>query len=222
MSIGYTNAVIFDMDGTLLNTLEDIAISNNRALDSHGYPVHPSESYKHFVGNGIRNLVRMSLPIELYNDESKVEEVLTTFRSFYKDLWYINTRPYPGIAQLLDSLEDSSIPKSIVTNKSAEFAETMVTGSLGGWTFDHVIGEIPGKFKKPDPSGVRVVLDTWNIDAEHVYFVGDSTVDMMTAKNSGTIPVAVSWGFESPEELLRAGAKFLLNSPQDLLKLLSS
>lgn len=220
--MGYYNkkGVIFDMDGTLLDTLEDIAITNNSALNEHGFPSHPTKAYRHFVGNGFKNLVKMSLPERNRNNSNSIEMVLKSFRAIYRDLWHVNTRPYPGIEGLLSLLEQKAVPKAVVTNKSQEFAELMIKEKLGAWSFDKVIGEIEGKLKKPDPAGVFEILKIWKIEPESVYFVGDSTVDMSTAKNSGTIPVAVSWGFDVPGLLMKSGGKYLLDIPEDLIQVM--
>jgi len=213
-------AVIFDMDGTLLDSLTDIAVSNNKVLARNGYSQHSTDAYKNFVGNGIRNLVAMSLPDEIKKNKSILDRLLDEFIDVYENEWIKNTNPYPGISELLDFLEENNIPTAIVTNKRQIIADRMVALKLGQWKFDMVIGEVSGKYKKPDPAGVSAILKKWKLNPTSVCLVGDSIVDMETAKRSGVKPIGVAWGFDLPEKLLKNGAENILKTPNDLIPLL--
>lgn len=210
------HAVIFDMDGTLLDTLKDIALCVNKVLKNHRYPVHPVLQYRSFVGSGFMNLLTQALPANHRHNKNLIDDLVVEFANIYHREWHRHTVPYSGIGELLDYLEENHYSKSIVTNKRQAFADVMVKETLGSWKFDMIIGENPGGFRKPDPSGVRKILDEWKLPPEQVLFIGDSAVDMETARRSSTVPVGVAWGFTTPEALNAAGAEIVLNNPLDL------
>ncbi|NOZ08833.1 MAG: HAD family hydrolase [FCB group bacterium] len=213
-------AIIFDLDGTLLDTIEDIGAAMNAVLSDFGFPPHEIERYKMFVGDGAGELVSRALPEESRTDEI-IRSGVNLFVSYYDEFWRNHTHLYPGISGLLETLCQRDIPLAILSNKPHAFALTMVEELLPDQEFDIVRGlqeEIP---KKPDPTGAILIAERLRILPEHFCFVGDSGIDMHTAVSAGMFPCGVSWGFRSKQELLSAGAQKLLNKPDELLSLIA-
>lgn len=210
-------AVLFDLDGTLLDTLEDLANAMNRVLEKWGLPLHAVEQYKLFVGDGVENLVRRALP-EKMRDPAFVSRGVAAMRQEYSRAWAACTRPYPGIKELLDELQARSIPMAILSNKPDDFTKQMVKSLLGSWEFRQVLGERPGVPRKPHPAGALEVASSLGVRPEKFLYLGDTDTDMKTAVAAGMYPVGALWGFRSAQELLRAGARRLLGKPQELLE----
>ncbi len=209
-------AVIFDMDGTLLDTIEDIADSMNAALQGLGFPAHPVERYLEFVGEGIEVLAMRSLPEESRTVDAVAASV-QAMREEYKSRWHAKTRPYPGVPELLDGLVGLGIKISIFSNKLDAFTKLMANSLLSRWEFDEVRGltwDIP---RKPDPTGARICAERMGVAAEHCIFVGDSGIDMQTANRAGMAAFGVLWGYQDSGALLANGAQVLLESPQVLI-----
>lgn len=212
--------IIFDLDGTLLDTLKDIASSMNRVLEAMGLEPHPMEEYKLMVGDGLENLVRRALPESARGDEETVGRALDAVKREYSRTWKLNTAPYQGVPELLDEVTARGIPMAILSNKSHEFTVDMVSALLPRWTFYPVLGQRPGLPLKPNPHGALEISTILGIPPSRFLYVGDTPTDMMTAIGAGMYPVGVLWGFRSKEELKRGGALKLLSHPSELLEVM--
>ncbi|MFA6133809.1 MAG: HAD family hydrolase [Phycisphaerae bacterium] len=212
-------AVIFDLDGTLLDTLEDLADSMNSVLAGMGFPPHPIDAYKYFVGDGIVLLVERALP-EGHRDEATVAATVQAQRREYGKRWADKSRPYEGVPQLLDKLTERGIPVAILSNKPHDFTGIVVARLLPQWQFAAVIGEGEGTPKKPAATGALRISAQLSLSPEECLYVGDTNTDMQTAAAAGMYAAGALWGFRTAPELLAAGAKTLLAHPLDLLGLL--
>lgn len=208
-------AVIFDLDGTLVNSLNDLADSVNTVLKGYGFPLHPLEKYRIMVGNGIKKLVERALPATASTET--VDEALAKFKEIYAVHQLDKTAPYAGITAMLNALKAKKIPLAVCTNKHDEAAKKIIAALFAKGTFQEIIGDLPGLKRKPDPHKVLMLAAHMSVKPEEVAYLGDSSVDMQTAVNAGMLPVGVLWGFRSKEELLENGAKILLERPADLL-----
>jgi phosphoglycolate phosphatase len=214
-------AVIFDLDGTLLDTLADIAASMNTVLEKFGFPAHPVDAYRYFTGGGMETLVKLSLP-ENHRDKLTVGKCLAADKKEYRKRWRNNTKPYPGIPELLDELEKLRLPKAVLSNKPDEFTRIMVKTLLSRWSFSSVCGEQPETPRKPDPSAALRIARRLKIPPQNFLYLGDSSTDMQTADSAGMYAVGVLWGFRTADELLANGAKTLLKTPLDVLPLINA
>jgi phosphoglycolate phosphatase len=212
-------AVLFDFDGTLLDTLRDLAESVNSVLSRSGFPEHSLEAYRHFVGEGIEELARRVLP-EGHRDEATITKTLTDVRQEYRQRWPNHTRPYEGIPELLDALTARRVKMAIVTNKPDDSTRTMAARLLPRWKFDVIVGATTEMPRKPDPKGALEAARLLRLSPEAILYVGDSDIDMKTANAAGMYAVGVLWGFRSADELIRNGAKVLIRKPLELLELL--
>ena len=208
-------AVIFDLDGTLVNSLNDLADSVNTVLEEYGYPTHPLEKYRIMVGNGIKKLVERALPPSA--SEETLNEALEKFKKIYAVHQLDKTAHYKGITDLLKQLQLKNIPLAVCTNKHDEAAKKIIAALFDNSTFKEIIGDLPGIPRKPDPKKVLVIAQNLSVKPAEIVYIGDSSVDMQTAVNAGMLPVGVLWGFRSKEELLENGAELLLTQPADLL-----
>ncbi len=206
--------VIFDLDGTLLDTLTDLAEAMNRTLRSYGLPEHPVDAYRGFVGEGAAKLVARALPPA---HEDLHEEAVQTFRATYAARCMETTRPYPGVPALLDALADRGVPLAILSNKPEPMTRSLVGDLLGRWPWLEVVGGRPDIPKKPDPTAVPRITEAAGATPSASLLVGDTWVDMAAATAAGVSPVGVLWGFRDRSELLAAGARQLLERPTDLL-----
>lgn len=213
-------AVIFDLDGTLLDTIEDLADSMNAVLRERLCPLHEVNEYKSFVGEGMETLVRRALPPEWRDEERRVSECLQAMRRGYAERWKEKTRPYDGIPRLLEALSERGVRKAVLSNKPDDFTKVMVAECLGSWHFGAVFGERPPVPRKPDPAVALEISSLFQIPVHQFLFLGDSRTDMLTASAAGMFPVGALWGFRQADELLASGARALLPSPFDLLELL--
>lgn len=208
--------VVFDLDGTLANSIEDIADSMNKVLKEKGLDIHDYATYKTFVGRGVKNMVENALP-ESHRDASTLEECFQRMMLIYNDNCIVKTSLYPGISDLLNTLRDKNLKISVFSNKANELTQKVVKVLLADWQLEMVIGaggDIPSK---PDPKGALLIADKMGISPEELLYVGDSGVDMETANNSGMHAVGVLWGFRDMEELLENGAQTILQHPMDLV-----
>jgi phosphoglycolate phosphatase len=212
-------AVVFDFDGTLLDTLRDLAESVNIVLSRSGFPEHPLEDYRHFVGEGIEELARRVLP-EGHRDEATVTRTLTDVREEYRQRWPNHTRPYEGIPELLDALTARRVKMAIVTNKPDDSTRTMAARLLPRWEFDVIVGATSELPRKPDPKGALKAARRLRLSPGAILYVGDSDIDMKTANAAGMYAVGVLWGFRTADELMKNGAKVLIRKPLELLELL--
>jgi phosphoglycolate phosphatase len=212
-------AVIFDLDGTLLDTLEDIGDAVNRVLSTRGLPVHLIDAYRFFVGDGVAKLITRALP-EDKRDAETLRSCLEAYREDYDQHWNIKTRLYEGIGTLLDELTARGLKLAILSNKPHEFTERCVREFLSKWSFDAVIGGRDGVPLKPDPAGALEIARTLGIPPAACLYLGDTAVDIKTAIAAGMTPVGVLWGFRPTEELRESGAKILIEQPLEILRLL--
>ena len=213
------NAVVFDLDGTLLDTLPDIADAMNRALTTLGYESVSTEQYRDRVGWGARVLVEKTLPAEDHSD-SLIQRCLDEFQREYRAQPATNTVAYNGVLRLLQELSRRGVALSIISNKPDELTQLVVKELLSDYRFAFVIGDHPDYAKKPDPQTTLLALQAMGASAERSAFVGDSDVDMATAQAAGTLAVGVAWGFRSRTELQQAGAQLVIEQPLELLSLL--
>lgn len=213
----YYEAVIFDLDGTLINSLEDLADSCNEVMNAFGYPVHTIDKYKYFVGNGVRKLVERAMPEDKSADPEQVEKALERFREIYSGRVLNKTRAYVGIREILTKLQAKEIPVAVCTNKPMDAAQTIINILFEPDTFKMVIGDRKGYPRKPDPANVLYIADKLGVEPGKIAYVGDSGVDMQTAVNAGMLPVGVLWGFRDRPELEENGAQVIIEKPADLL-----
>ncbi len=211
-------ALIFDLDGTLLDTLADIGNAMNSALRELGFATHSLEAYRGFIGKGLEQLAAAALPQA--GTKVRTEEVVARFREFYSENLVVETRLYPGIAELLDGLQTRALPMAILSNKPDAPTQTLVKKLLGKWRFLDVRGERTGIPRKPDPQAALSIAAALGVAPQACAFIGDSAVDIHTATAAGMLPIGVLWGFRGRGELESAGAAHLLHQPQDLFALL--
>ena len=205
--------IIFDLDGTILNTLEDLATSGNHILARHGYPTHPTEAYKMFVGNGIRKLIERILPEECRNDVT----ISTLYQEFleYYDLHKMDkTMPYSGISELLEGLQNQGIKLAVASNKAHEAMGPLMRHYFPTIRFSAVLGYRQGVLPKPHPDMVFEIIEAARETQKSTLFVGDSCVDMETASRANLKKVGVLWGYRTKEELVNAGADYILEKPE--------
>jgi phosphoglycolate phosphatase len=212
-------AIIWDLDGTLLDTLDDLADSANRALASMGFPVHPVEDYRYFVGDGIDTLMRRILP-EDNPPESLVREGVVKMKAIYTDNWNVKTRPYDGINALLDRVRQDQIGMAVFSNKPDEFTRLCVSHYFEEGTFAEVRGHHPETPLKPSPIGALAISRKLGVDPADCLYVGDTATDMKTAVAAGMFPIGALWGFRDRQELLESGANLVIAAPRDILALL--
>ncbi len=212
-------AVIFDLDGTLLDTLADIADAMNAALERMGFPRHETAAYRYLTGDGVRALAERSIPIPAKN-EAVVAACIREFRSQYADRWGTKTRPYPGIPELLAGLAGRRIKLSVLSNKIDEFTRRAVGDFLPGFEFSLVIGAKPGLPPKPDPAGALLIASGLAIPPSQIIYLGDTGVDMLTAVRAGMHPVGALWGFRDEKELRENGAGAVIRAPGEFLGLI--
>lgn len=211
-------AVIFDLDGTLVNSLEDLAISTNYALNKHGFPTHETEKYKYFVGDGMIKLMERVLP-EQNRDEKTIQKVFESFFGFYSEHYLDKTVAYDGIHNVLDTLKKDGMKIAVVSNKKDDMAKIVVDKIFGN-IFDFVVGKRDGYPTKPDPKLTLEVIDILGVTPKECAFVGDSGMDMAAAKNSGCLAVGVLWGFRESQELNENGADYILNNTSQITELI--
>jgi len=221
VSIIEFQAVLFDLDGTLLDTLADIANSTNAALMRFGFPTHPIDAYRYFVGDGMDGLVRRALP-EQHRDSQTLAKCDKAIIDEYKNRWTENTKPYPGIPELLCELERRALPKAVLSNKPDDFTKTVVERLLPDFDFQIVRGAKPSVPIKPDPTAALQIADKLDIPPQRFVYLGDTNTDMQTANAAGMFAAGALWGFRTAEELSANGAKALLNTPQEVLNLLDT
>lgn len=206
---------IFDMDGTILNTLDDLADSMNHSLATFGLPLKTVDEVRSYVGNGIRKAVERAVPKGLSVEQ--IDEVHDEFRRYYKDHCAIKTRPYDGILEVIKTLRERGILTAVVSNK-AEFAVQSLCVDYFDGLFDCYVGDKEGQRRKPYPDGVLSVLDKLGIAKEDAVYIGDSDVDFETAKNSEMDVIMVGWGFRDEEFIRSKGAEFVIHKPEEILK----
>lgn len=208
--------VIFDLDGTLLNTIEDLGQAANYALERNGYATHSMASYPYFVGNGVRRLMTRVLPEDARDDE-KVDRVLKDFLEYYDEHCTDFTKPYNGIPELLQDLRDSGIAIAVASNKYQKAVSKIIPHYFPDINFVAIEGQKEGVNVKPDPSIVFAILAQAKVAKADCLYVGDSGVDMETARRACIDSVGVTWGFRSMKELVEYHADAIVNNPVDIL-----
>ena len=207
------DTVIFDLDGTLLDTLQDLAAAVNYALNQQGYPPRTAQEVCRFVGNGVEKLMRRAVPAGL--PEERIMAVLAVFKDYYALHNNDATAPYPGIEALLDHLKARGVRMAIVSNKNDPNVKALARLYFPT-TISMAVGEGGGVRAKPCPDTVLHVMNTWGCDPSRVLYVGDSDVDIQTARNAGVDCASVCWGFRPEQELRAAGATLLVHTAQEL------
>jgi phosphoglycolate phosphatase len=207
-------AAIFDLDGTLLDTLDDLADSANEALAAAGLPVHPVDAYRTFVGDGIQTLVRRIMPEE--EAEEKVTEVLALYRAAYGRRWNLKTKPYAGVPEMLTALTARALPMAVLSNKPQRFTELCMAHHLPEFSFTPVLGQREEVPRKPHPAAAHEIAAALRLAPESIAFIGDTRTDMDTATAAGMVAVGVTWGFRPVEELRAHGAKVIVDHPAEL------
>ncbi len=211
--------IIFDLDGTLLDTLRDLGESCNAVLQEYGYPIHELAAYKKFVGNGVQKLIERALPEEA-RSESTISVLLSAFKRQYEQKAVTHTQPYPGIVSLLEQLKSLGYLISVASNKYHEAVIPLMTQYFPDIPFDLILGHRTGRPAKPDADIVLDTLDALQVAKKDCYYVGDSSVDMDTAANAGVTAIGVTWGFREEDELRQHGADYIIHQPQQLLDIL--
>ncbi|MBQ6714787.1 MAG: HAD-IIIA family hydrolase [Clostridia bacterium] len=211
-------AVIFDLDGTLVNSLFDLAAACNYALTEKGFHTHTIEEYKYFIGNGIPKLIERAVP-ENHRNEHIIKAVREEFLRYYSVHFVDKTVAYDGMMETVTELKDRGLKLAVVTNKADNMAKSVVKAVYGD-IFDIVLG-LTDKFPaKPEAASTLNVLKQLSVTADECVFVGDSAVDIITANNAGLKSVGVLWGFRKREELAENGATYIIEKPQDLLEII--
>ncbi len=213
-------AILFDLDGTLINSLEDLADSANEALEKHGFKTHPTESYKKFVGNGVRNLIKNAAPDGI--DDTTVEKLLEDYHTIYNKNYVNKTKAYEGIPEMLDKLKKAGIKMGVCSNKPHKPTNEIVEKLLGYEYFQVVFGEREGIPRKPDPTSLIEAAQRLGVAPEQTIYVGDSGGDMESANRAKMLAAGVLWGFREEAELLACGGKILLTSPLELFDFVTS
>lgn len=206
-------AVLFDLDGTLTNTLEDIAFAMNRALRLHHLPEYPVDAYRYMVGDGVKMLARRAAG----ERTDLTDSLLKTYQAYYQNHNRERTRPYEGIEEMLRALQERGVKLCVFSNKPHADTCRVVAHYFPQIRFDVVRGQMEGVPVKPDPAGALAAAKEMGVPPEQFLYLGDTDVDMICARRAGMHPVGVTWGFRTADELLNAGAQRLLNHPNELI-----
>lgn len=212
------SAVIFDLDGTLADTLNDITDSINLAFTEMELPAVGPERVRYLIGEGLLNLLRLASGVD---DEAVLSQLVEQYRTYYTERMMRRTRLYGGVPELLDELCNLSVPLSVLSNKPDEFTVPICRALLGRWPFVEMAGAKEASLKKPDASVALTQARSMGRDPKETVFVGDSAVDIHTAHNAGMTSVAVTWGYRDRDELERANPSYIIEHPQELLKCLT-
>jgi len=209
--------IIFDLDGTLVNSLEDISDAMNTVLTGLNYPTHTYDTYQYFIGSGLRNLVSKALPASNNSDE-QIEICFDCMINEYREVCTIKTKPYEGIIELLDLLTSQNIKLAVFSNKADELTKKIASEIFPDY-FNAAVGLSTEALKKPNPFEALAIAEKWNLKPAEILFVGDSDIDMQTAVNANMFPVGVTWGYRTEAELRASGAKVTINHPSDLIQI---
>lgn len=214
-------AVLFDLDGTLLDTIDDLTDAMNAALSACGLPTHTVDACKYFVGDGVRNFALRALPQD-HRDEATLAKVIPLYRDAYSKNWDNKTRPYEGVGELLDALAARGLKLIVYSNKPDKFTNLTVRKLLPRWPFVAIVGARESWPNKPDPSAALDIVAKLGLSPREVVYVGDTSTDMKTAVAAGMYAVGALWGFRTADELTASGAKALIAKPTELLPLLKT
>ena len=213
MTENHMKAVLFDLDGTLTDTIDDIADAMNLALRKSGLPEHPTDAYKYMVGNGARKLAERAVG----DRQDLAQSVLDAYQKQYETHNAVKTHAYPGITELLNALADKGIKICVLSNKPDADTQNVVRHYFPTVRFDAIWGQVDSVPVKPDPTGAIMIADRLGIAPSDFAYLGDTYVDMTCARNAGMHPFGVLWGFRTAQELTESGAEVLLGNPLDLL-----
>lgn len=209
-------AVLFDLDGTLLDTLDDLGDSTNHVLKQSGFAEHEMPAYRYFIGNGFEKLIQRALP-EQNRDNETVERLVDELKRYYDRHWADKTKPYDGVPELLDRVASRGMKMAILSNKPDGPAKQVVDHFLNRWKFDLVLGSRPGVPNKPEPASAHEISSILDIPPGECLYLGDTGIDMQTATAAKMFGVGVLWGFRTADELIESGARMLIRQPSDLL-----
>lgn len=207
--------IIFDLDGTLVDSLSDIADAANAALQALGFPVHSREKYRQFVGDGLMTLVQRMVPGG--SDTSRIIETAQQFKKHYQTYWARNSCPYPGITAMLETLAGHPVNLAVLSNKPDDFTQLFVARFFPSTMFGRVIGHRENLPKKPDPTTALAIADHFCVDPASCLLAGDSGVDIVTGKSAGMTSMGVTWGFRTRQELEESGADIIIEKPSEIL-----
>ena len=208
-------ALIFDLDGTLLDTMPDLAALANAVMDARGYPHRTQEEVQSFFGNGMRVFMRRAAPADV--PDSEIDGLVQLWHDLYPQFGYRFTKPYPGITETLDALRDAGVKLGVLSNKHDEAARE-VTATFLPDAFDLVCGQSPDRPRKPDPTGFLEMAQAWRLAPAEIGLVGDTGgTDMAVACAAGAFPIGVSWGYNTVESLKSEGARIVIDEPAQLL-----
>lgn len=210
--------IIFDLDGTLVDSLHDISDAMNTVLQGLNFPTHTYETYQYFIGSGLRNLVSKALP-STNNSDEQIEICFESMINEYREICTLKTKPYEGIVELLENLTSQNIKMAVFSNKADELTKKIASEIFPNY-FDTAVGLSIEELKKPNPFEAVEISKNWNLKPEEILFVGDSDIDMQTAVNAKMFPVGVSWGYRTEEELKTSGAKLVINNASELIEIL--
>lgn len=220
VSANMNKAIIFDLDGTLLDTLEDIAISANFALTTLGFNAEATEKYRYFVGEGVFKLFE-NIFSQTPQTQDVIQQAVSLFESHYSKQFNQNTKLYDGVSKMLTFLQTRGFKMAILSNKPDSFTKMCAVKYLRSWNFDVVFGAREGVPRKPHPKGALDISALLDIAPDRCYYLGDTMIDMQTANNAGMIALGALWGFREENELREHGAKYLIKSPSEVIKLLA-
>jgi len=215
------SALLFDLDGTLVDSLPDIAASMNEVLKTRGLPTHPESAYRIFVGDGMLKLAERVLP-EARSPEHSANDLVGDMKEVYARRWRDSCKAYPGIDELLLRLESEGYLLGILSNKPEAFTVEMVQFLFGERNWSQIRGAREGVPVKPDPTSALDIAKTWQLEASRILYVGDTSTDMLTAKHAGFDSVGVTWGFRDRAELEAYGATYLADRAEDILHIAGS
>ncbi len=207
--------LIFDLDGTLLDTLQDLADAANASLTHFGFPVHPVKSYRYFVGEGLHTLVQRILPDSA--TETDIAKLMEKFGEIYATNWNTNSGPYPGVLDMLQALSNAGIQLAVLSNKPHMFTKICVDTLLPDCSFAFVYGKRDGIARKPDPVGALEIAENMNLSVEEILYVGDTATDMQTGNSAGMKTIGVEWGFRKREELEENNAWEIASTPAEVV-----
>jgi len=214
-------AVLFDLDGTLLDTLADIAEAADVVLRRFGFPTHGINGYRRLVGDGVQMLFAQALP-PAHAKPEMLARCAAAFREAYEASWNHATRPYDGVTEMLDALEERRIKLAVLSNKPDRFARLCVEEYLPGRGFQAVLGLRDGIPRKPDPAAAVEIAARLGVPPREFVYLGDTPTDIQTAQSAGMLPVGATWGFRPAQELRAAGAAVLIDAPMELIEILSA
>lgn len=209
-------AVIFDFDGTIANTIPALRTAVNRALTDLGFPTHTDEEVRTYVNYGSREMVRRALPKEYREDPAVLDRATELYNKYGAEACFITKEPYPGIGELFLRLKEKGYAVGVLSNKHDPVLQKITPAILPAGSFDAIQGVAPGLPTKPDPALTRRILEKLGADAKDTIFVGDSEIDLLTAKNAGLSHIGVTWGYKDEADLIAAGAEHLAHTAEEL------